>query len=94
MKIVIPILLILCLISCSEINKENSKDPFDYISDTTIISIDRATEPFTRTQQFLDGNLYWWNSDRETIGVFDLSSQSLVKTIPLERDGPNGLGKP
>lgn len=94
MKIVIPILLILCLISCSEKNKENSKDSFDYISDTTIISIDRATEPFTRTQQFLDGNLYWWNSDRETISVINLQQKKVIHSIPLERDGPNGLGKP
>lgn len=94
MKIVIPILLLFLFISCSEKSKENSKDPLDYVSDTTIIVIDRATEPFTRAQQYLDGNLYWWNSDRETISLIDLHQKKVIKSIRLEREGPNGLGKP
>jgi hypothetical protein len=94
MKIVISIFLLFWFTSCSEKSKENSKDPLDYVSDTTIIAIDRDTEPITRTQQYLDGNLYWWNSDRETITVIDLQQKKVTKSIRLERDGPNGLGKP
>lgn len=44
--------------------------------------------------QYLDGDLYWWNSDRETISVFNLSAKNLKKTIKIERDGPDGLGSP
>lgn len=94
MRIVIPILLLFWFSTCSEKIKENSKDPFDYISDTTLIPIDRATEPFTRAQQFLDGNLYWWNSNRGTISVFDIHSKKQTSTIKLSEEGPNGLGKP
>lgn len=87
------ILLLALLFSCSQ-PKVFSENPLDYISDTTIIEIDRKTEPFTRAIQLLDEKLYWWNSDRETIGVFDLKSKKLINTIKLEREGPNGMGRP
>ncbi len=87
------ILLFVLLFSCSQ-PKVFSENPLDYISDTTIIEIDRKTEPFTRAIQLLDEKLYWWNSDRETIGVFDLKSKKLINTIKLEREGPNGMGRP
>ncbi|MBA4302384.1 MAG: hypothetical protein C0433_20115 [Cyclobacterium sp.] len=87
------ILLIALLFSCSQ-PKVLSENPLDYISDTTTIEIDRKTEPFTRAIQLLGGKLYWWNSDRETIGVFDLKSKKLINTIKLEREGPNGMGRP
>ncbi len=79
--------------SCVEKN-EISINPLSYISDTTQITIDRKTEPYTRTLQYVNGDLYWWNSNRETISVIDLSAQKVKNFINLERDGPNGLGNP
>jgi hypothetical protein len=81
------------IISCSG-KKETSLNPLDFIASTTTIPIDKQTEPYSRTMQFMDGKLYWWNSDRESISIIDLGSRSLEKTIPLERDGPNGVGRP
>lgn len=93
MKSFLIVLFFITFFSCSE-KKTSSIDPLDYISDTTAIPIDRNTEPYTRTMQFVNGNLYWWNSNRETISVINLSSKKVEKTIRLERDGPNGLGNP
>lgn len=93
MKNTLIILLLVSIFSCVE-KTEYSINPLDYITDTTAISIDRKTEPYTRTLQYLDGDLYWWNSDRETISVFDLTTKNLKKTIKMERDGPDGLGSP
>ncbi len=81
------------IFSCVEKN-EISINPLSYISDTTQITIDRKTEPYTRTIQYSNGDLYWWNSNRETISVIDLSAQKVKNFINLERDGPNGLGNP
>jgi hypothetical protein len=93
MKYILIILSTLFIFSCSE-KSQIPSDPLAFISDTTTISIDRSTEPITRSIQYLNGELYWWNSDRETIGVFDLNTKSLKNTIKIERDGPNGLGNP
>jgi hypothetical protein len=87
-----PVFFVL-LFSCSD-PKIPSENPLDYISDTTKLEIDRKTEPFTRAIQVLDYKLFWWNSDRETIGIFDLRSKKLSNTIRLEREGPNGMGRP
>lgn len=92
-NILIVLVVIATIFSCAE-KKELSSNPLDYISDTTAISIDRKTEPYTRTMQFLHGDLYWWNPNRETISVIDLSTKKLKNTIKMERDGPNGLGTP
>jgi len=91
-KILIGIIGI-CIFSCEQ-KKEISNNPLEYISDTSTIAIDRKTEPYTRTLQYLDGNIYWWNSNRETISVIDLTTKKIEKTIKIERDGPNGLGNP
>ncbi len=93
MKNTLIVLFLASIFSCAE-KKDLSTNPLDYITDITAISIDRKTEPYTRTLQYLDGDLYWWNSDRETISVFDLNAKNLKKTIKMERDGPNGLGSP
>lgn len=92
-NILIFLVVVTTIFSCTE-KKELSSNPLDYLSDTTIISIDRKIEPYTRTLQYLDGNLYWWNSNRETISIFDLSAKKLKNTIKLEQEGPNGLGTP
>jgi len=81
------------LLSCSE-RDAFSIDPLDYIKDTTTISIDRKTETYTRTLQYFSGDLYWWNSDRESITVFDLAKSQIKRTIKMDREGPNGLGFP
>lgn len=93
MKYILIIVPALFIFSCSE-KSQIPSDPLAYISDTTTISIDRQTEPITRSLQYFNGDLYWWNSDRETISVFDLKAKSLKNTIKIERDGPNGLGNP
>ncbi len=93
MKNFLITLIVFQFLSCSE-KKLISDNPLDFISDTTSISIDRKTEPYTRALQFLDGNLYWWNSNQGTINVFNLHGEKLKYTIPLEEDGPNGLGIP
>lgn len=82
---------IFCLASCSQV-KEHSTDPLSYVSDTTVISIDRKTENYVRAVQHFDGKLYWWNSNRSTISVIDLESQQVEKTIKLAEEGPDGLG--
>jgi hypothetical protein len=93
MKHLLIAFVIACIFACSDKNKI-SMDPLAYISDTTVITIDRKTEPYTRTLQYLNGDLYWWNSNRETINLIDLSTQKVKSFIKLERDGPNGLGNP
>lgn len=93
MKHLLFVFVIVCIFSCSGKN-EISIDPLSFISDTTVITIDRRTEPYTRTLQYVNGDLYWWNSNRETISVIDLSAQKVKNFINLERDGPNGLGNP
>lgn len=93
MKHLLFVFVIVCIFSCSGKN-EISIDPLSFISDTTVITIDRRTEPYTRTLQYVNGDLYWWNSNRETISVIDLSAQKVKNFITLERDGPNGLGNP
>lgn len=85
--------MLVSIFSCAE-KKDLSTNPLDYITDTTIIPIDRKTETMTRTLQYVGGDLYWWNSDRESISVFDLTTKNLKKTIKMERDGPDGLGSP
>ncbi|RAI95257.1 DUF4221 family protein [Algoriphagus yeomjeoni] len=93
MKKILIILSFAGIFSCST-NKESSNNPLDYLIDTKIIPIDRKTDTYTRTLQYVDGNLYWWNPNRETISIFDLSKKILINTIKIERDGPNGLGNP
>jgi hypothetical protein len=93
MKNILIVLVITSIFSCSE-KKELSINPLDYITDTTAISIDRKTEPYTRTMQYLEGDLYWWNPNRESISVLDLSAKTLKNIIKIKRDGPNGLGNP
>ncbi|WP_373400333.1 DUF4221 family protein [Algoriphagus halophilus] len=66
----------------------------DYKADTTNISIDLKTDPSTRAMQYINGNLYWWNSNRGTISVFNISSKNQTSTIKLHEDGPNGIGSP
>ncbi|WP_291788591.1 DUF4221 family protein [Cecembia sp.] len=80
-------------LSCSH-KEELSINPLDYIAETISIPIDLKTETYTRTLQYFEGDLYWWNSDRETISVFDLSRKKLKNTLKMEREGPNGLGNP
>lgn len=86
-------LVITVFFSCTD-KRETSTNLLDYLTDTTAISIDLTTEPYTRTLQYVDGNLYWWNSDRATISVIDLSNKKLKTIIKMERDGPNGIGNP
>jgi hypothetical protein len=93
MKHLLFVFVIVCIFSCSGKN-EISIDPLSFISDTTVITIDRRTEPYTRTLQYVNGDLYWWNSNRETISVIALTDQMVKNFINLERDGPNGLGNP
>ncbi|MFN3999897.1 DUF4221 family protein [Algoriphagus sp.] len=93
MKNISIILIVASIFSCSE-KKISSINPLDYISDTTSLSIDRRTETYTRTLQYLNGDLYWWNSDRGSISLFDLYDKKLKKIIKMEHDGPNGLGIP
>ncbi|SDC74651.1 protein of unknown function [Algoriphagus faecimaris] len=93
MKKKLLFLLALGHFSCSEI-KTASDNPLDYITDTTSISIDLKVDPYTRTLQYLDGDLYWWNANRQTISIFDLSKKTIKKSIKLEQEGPNGLGMP
>lgn len=93
MKYVQIFLVFAIAFSCIE-KKELSSDPLTYISDTTRISIDRKIEPYTRALQYSNGDLYWWNSNRETISLIDLSTQKVKSFIKIERDGPNGLGNP
>ena len=93
MKTKILIFLVIVNIGCTE-RKTASNNVLDYISDTSTISIDINTEPYTRTLQYFQGDLYWWNSNRGSISIFDLSKKTLKKTIKLEEEGPNGLGMP
>ncbi len=76
MKRIILLLVLGNFFSCVQ-KEESSTNPLDFISDTTAISIDRKTETYTRTLQYVNGDLYWWNSDRETISIFDLSGKKL-----------------
>ncbi|MDO8966148.1 DUF4221 family protein [Algoriphagus sp.] len=92
MKTFLVLIIFASFFSCSE-KKPSSSNPLDYITDTTAISIDRKTETYTRSIQYLDGDLYWWNPNRETISVFDLSSKRLKNIIKMETDGPNGIGR-
>lgn len=93
MKYFLIVFVFASLFSCAEKNPM-SDNPLDYISDTTTISIDPKTEPYTRVIQYLNGDLYWWNPNRESISVIDLSTNQVKNTIKMERNGPNGLGKP
>ncbi|MFC3417020.1 DUF4221 family protein [Algoriphagus hitonicola] len=93
MKEKLVLLLLLFHISCNE-RKINSDNPLDFIVDTTTISIDPKIDLYTRTLQYFDGDLYWWNANQQTISVFNLTSKTLKKSIKLETEGPNGLGMP
>lgn len=79
--------MLVCIFSCAE-KKDLSTNPLDYITDTTIIPIDRKTETMTRTLQYVGGDLYWWNSDRESISVFDLTTKNLKKRSKWKGMGP------
>jgi hypothetical protein len=91
MKRFLIIFFLVLYASCSK-TKYKPTNVLEHISEKTFIPIDSRTEPYTRTMQYLDGDLYWWNSDRESISVFDLSNSTLKKTILLKREGPNGVG--
>lgn len=93
MKNILIFLTIASIISCST-KKQSSNNPLDYLTDTIVIPIDRKTETYSRTMQFVEGKLYWWNSNRETISILDITKKALINTIQIERDGPNGLGNP
>ncbi|WP_373400474.1 DUF4221 family protein [Algoriphagus halophilus] len=93
MKNILILLTIASIISCST-KKQSSNNPLDYLTDTIVIPIDRKTETYSRTMQFVEGKLYWWNSNRETISILDITKKALINTIQIERDGPNGLGNP
>lgn len=92
MKRLFSISFLFILYSCTG-KEEASQDPLDYISGTYSIPIDRKTESYSQTMQYLNGKLYWWNTDRESISLIDLKNRTVEKTIPLEREGPNGVGR-
>lgn len=89
----LPVFIVLFAFSCKNSSSENKRID-DYIVEKIQLDINRTTEPSTRALQYLNGDLYWWNSDRETIQVFDINSKKLTRTITLASEGPNGVGMP
>ncbi|MGY6741487.1 MAG: DUF4221 family protein [Cecembia sp.] len=87
------VFLIYSFFSCSR-TLDNSLELSKFLVETIAIPIDLKTETYTRSLQYLDGDLYWWNADRETLSVFDLSDKKIKRFINMEREGPNGLGNP
>jgi hypothetical protein len=90
MKHFIISLVFILFISCSK--KQAIQDLNGFLVSNYSLPLDPNISPTSRAMQYLDGMLYWWNSERETISVFDLYKQEVINTIKLEREGPDGVG--
>ncbi len=85
----------LCLLIIFSCNGIKQKDPITLnLSNETFFQIGPEVEPLTHSMQFANGNLYWWNQNKETITKFDLASKTSNHFLKYDYEGPNGIGNP
>jgi hypothetical protein len=99
MKNLIPFLSLIFLASCGTKESENSKSQMEITYSIDTVMIDSKghflylSEALGRSFLAKDGkNLYNLNQKLPQLEVIDLSLMELVDTIPMEREGPAGIG--
>jgi len=63
------------------------------IQDSVIFRLDSLTPPTTFSLQYKDGKVSFLNNLINAIYVYDYKSRELLYTIPMEKEGNNGVGK-
>ena len=99
MKKLIPFLSLILLASCGTKESENSKSQMEITYSIDTVMIDSKghflylSESLGRSFLAKDGKtLYNLNQKLPQLEVIDLSLMELVDTIPMEREGPAGIG--
>jgi hypothetical protein len=99
MKKLIPFLSLILLASCGTKESENSKSQMEITYSIDTVMIDSKShflylsEALGRSFLAKDGKtLYNLNQKLPQLEVIDLSLMELVDTIPMEREGPAGIG--
>lgn len=88
-----------CANKDSAADADHSKEPILRISDTLRFKLDKKTSYRTffvqaTTNESGNQQLIFLSQHKPSVQVFDVASQEIIHEIPLEKEGPDGVGSP
>ncbi|MGM0943678.1 MAG: DUF4221 family protein [Bacteroidota bacterium] len=86
--------LLIFILSCGSNEEKSARTLSDFLSQENLIPIEPKIDPYTKTMQYFEGNLYWHNENRSTISKINLEKRTIEEVLKYDYDGPKGLGSP
>ncbi|MGM0943680.1 MAG: DUF4221 family protein [Bacteroidota bacterium] len=85
-------ILIVLFTACLGKSRTETLNLTDFLVDENKITISPDIDPYTKTMQYFERNLYWHNENRSTISKINLEKRTVEEVLKYDYDGPRGVG--